>query len=92
MALRILLVDDHQMMRDGLRAILEKVDDYSVVGEAGSGREAVQLVAGRMITEASGNVSLETVRGIAEAGVDIISSGALTHSVKALDLGLDFHS
>ena len=55
-------------------------------------REAVQLVAGRMITEASGNVSLETVRGIAEAGVDIISSGALTHSVKALDLGLDFHS
>ena len=55
-------------------------------------REAVQLVDRRMITEASGNVSLETVRGIAEAGVDIISSGALTHSVQALDLGLDFHS
>lgn len=54
-------------------------------------REAVQLVDRRMITEASGNVSLETVRGIAEAGVDIISSGALTHSVQALDLGLDFH-
>ncbi len=54
-------------------------------------REAVQLVAGRMITEASGNVSLETVREIAESGVDIISSGALTHSVEALDLGLDFH-
>ncbi len=54
-------------------------------------REAVQLVDRRMITEASGNVSLETVREIAETGVDIISSGALTHSVKALDLGLDFH-
>ncbi len=54
--------------------------------------EAVQLVDRRMITEASGNVSLETVRKIAEAGVDIISSGALTHSVKSLDLGLDFHS
>ena len=55
-------------------------------------REAVQMVDGRMLTEASGNVSLETVRRIAEAGVDIISSGALTHSVKTLDLGLDFHS
>jgi two-component system NarL family response regulator len=43
MTLRILLVDDHRMMRDGLRSILEKVDDYSVVGEAGSGREAVRL-------------------------------------------------
>ncbi len=55
-------------------------------------REAVQMVDGRMLTEASGNVTLETVREIAEAGVDIISSGALTHSVKSLDLGLDFHS
>ena len=53
-------------------------------------REAVQLVDGNMITEASGNVSLETVRKIAETGANIISSGALTHSVKALDLGLDF--
>lgn len=44
MTLTILLVDDHQMMREGLRAILEKVDNYLVVGEAGSGREAVRLV------------------------------------------------
>lgn len=44
MTLKILLVDDHQMMREGLRAILEKVDNYSVIGEAGSGREAVRLV------------------------------------------------
>lgn len=53
-------------------------------------REAVQLIDGRAVTEASGGVNLQTVRGIAETGVDWISVGALTHSVKALDLGLDF--
>ncbi len=52
-------------------------------------REAVQLVAGRAITEASGNVTLETVREIAETGVDMISSGWITHSAPILDLGLD---
>lgn len=52
-------------------------------------REGVALVAGRAIIEASGSVSLETVREIAETGVDVISVGALTHSVRALDLGLD---
>ncbi len=52
--------------------------------------KAVKMVAGKMITEASGNVNLDTVTAIADTGVDIISSGALTHSVKALDLGLDF--
>ncbi|HXF52887.1 MAG TPA: carboxylating nicotinate-nucleotide diphosphorylase [Hyphomicrobiaceae bacterium] len=52
--------------------------------------EAVRLVAGRALTEASGGVSLETVRAIAESGVDLISSGALTHSAPALDIGLDF--
>lgn len=51
---------------------------------------AVGLVVGRAITEASGQVTLETVRAFAEAGVDIISVGALTHSAPALDLGLDF--
>jgi nicotinate-nucleotide pyrophosphorylase (carboxylating) len=40
--------------------------------------------------EASGGVNLETVRGIAETGVDFISVGALTHSAPALDIGLDF--
>lgn len=53
-------------------------------------REAVALAAGRVILEASGGVTLETVRGIAETGVDLISSGALTHSSPVLDLGLDF--
>lgn len=52
-------------------------------------RQGVALVAGRALVEASGNVSLATVREIAETGVDIISSGALTHSVRSLDLGLD---
>lgn len=53
-------------------------------------RAAVALVAGRARTEASGGVRLETVRTIAETGVDFISVGALTHSARAVDLGLDF--
>lgn len=52
-------------------------------------REAVQLVAGRAVTEASGNVTLETVGPIAETGVDMISSGWITHSAPILDLALD---
>jgi nicotinate-nucleotide pyrophosphorylase (carboxylating) len=52
-------------------------------------REAVRLVAGRAITEASGGISLDTVRAVAETGVDLISSGALTHSAPVLDIGLD---
>jgi len=53
-------------------------------------RDAVARCAGRVVTEASGGVTLETVRAIAETGVDRISVGALTHSAPALDLGLDF--
>lgn len=49
----------------------------------------VEIVGGRAIVEASGNVTLETVGDIARTGVDVISSGALTHSVRSLDLGLD---
>jgi nicotinate-nucleotide pyrophosphorylase (carboxylating) len=49
----------------------------------------VDQIGGRAIVEASGNVTLETVGAIAATGVDVISSGALTHSVRALDLGLD---
>jgi nicotinate-nucleotide pyrophosphorylase (carboxylating) len=51
-------------------------------------REAVALVGGRAELEASGGVSLETVRGIAQTGVDFISVGALTHSAPALDVSL----
>jgi nicotinate-nucleotide pyrophosphorylase (carboxylating) len=53
-------------------------------------REAARLNAGRAVLEASGNVSLETIRGIAETGVDRISVGALTKDVKALDLSMRF--
>jgi nicotinate-nucleotide pyrophosphorylase (carboxylating) len=53
-------------------------------------REAVKLVGARAVTEASGGVTLDTVRQIAETGVNWISVGALTHSAPALDLGLDF--
>jgi len=52
--------------------------------------EAVKLTAGRAALEASGNVTLETVRAIAETGVDYISSGAITHSAPSLDVALDF--
>ncbi len=52
-------------------------------------RTGVTQVAGRATVEASGGVNLQTVRAIAETGVDVISVGALTHSARALDLGLD---
>ncbi len=51
--------------------------------------EAVRRAAGRVVLEASGGVNLETVRAIAETGVDLISVGALTHSAPVLDIGLD---
>jgi nicotinate-nucleotide pyrophosphorylase (carboxylating) len=53
-------------------------------------KAAVDKVAGRTVTEASGGVTLDTVRQIAETGVDLISVGALTHSAPSLDVGLDF--
>jgi nicotinate-nucleotide pyrophosphorylase (carboxylating) len=52
-------------------------------------REAVTLVAGRARTEASGGVTLDTVREIAETGVDAISVGALTHSARSLDVSME---
>jgi nicotinate-nucleotide pyrophosphorylase (carboxylating) len=53
-------------------------------------RAAVELVAGRALTEASGGVNLDTVRAIAETGVDLISVGALTHSYRAVDISMLF--
>ncbi|MFO7983982.1 MAG: carboxylating nicotinate-nucleotide diphosphorylase [Desulfuromonadales bacterium] len=53
-------------------------------------RKAVELCAGKALTEASGGVNLETVRDIAETGVDFISVGALTHSVRAIDISMLF--
>ena len=53
-------------------------------------KKAVGIVAGRAITEASGNMGEKDLRAVAETGVDLISIGALTHSVKALDISLKF--
>lgn len=53
-------------------------------------REAVQRTAGRAVLEASGGITEATIRAVAESGVQLISVGALTHSVRALDLALDF--
>jgi nicotinate-nucleotide pyrophosphorylase (carboxylating) len=52
-------------------------------------RKAVAMVSGRLVIEASGGITLETAAAIAETGVDYLSSGALTHSVQNLDVGLD---
>ena len=52
-------------------------------------RDAVALVKGKLVTEASGGITLDSVAAIAETGVDYVSSGALTHSVINLDIGLD---
>jgi nicotinate-nucleotide pyrophosphorylase (carboxylating) len=51
-------------------------------------REAVKVINGRFLTEASGNITLENIRSVAECGVDFISVGALTHTIKSLDLSL----
>ena len=52
-------------------------------------RQAVERVNGRALVEASGGITWDTVREVAETGVDLISIGALTHSVTALDMSLD---
>jgi nicotinate-nucleotide pyrophosphorylase (carboxylating) len=52
-------------------------------------RRGVALVAGRAITEASGGINEKTVVPFAEAGVDVISIGDLTHSIRAVDISLD---
>jgi nicotinate-nucleotide pyrophosphorylase (carboxylating) len=78
------LVQLEQVLRHPVDAVL--LDNMSLDDL----RRAVAMTGGRVLTEASGGVTLETVRGIAETGVDLISVGALTHSAPVLDLGLDF--
>jgi nicotinate-nucleotide pyrophosphorylase (carboxylating) len=77
---------------DQVRAALEAKADIIMLDNMSPTQmaECVRLVGGRAITEASGGVNLDTVRRIAETGVDWISVGALTHSAPALDLALDF--
>lgn len=81
-------VDDLETLATVLRhpvdaVLLDNMDTATL-------RSAVEIVGRRTLTEASGGVTLETVRAIAETGVDLISVGALTHSAPILDLGLDF--
>ena len=71
------------MLAAGVDTIM--LDNFTLADLA----EGVALVGGRARVEASGNVNLATVAGIAATGVDVISIGGLTHSVRALDLGLD---
>lgn len=81
-------VDDLETLATALKQPIDAVllDNMDVA----TLRQAVAMVAGRALTEASGGVTLDTVRAIAETGVDLISVGALTHSAPILDLGLDF--
>jgi nicotinate-nucleotide pyrophosphorylase (carboxylating) len=74
-----------------LREVLNEGADAVLLDNMTPGqlREAVALAGGRLVCEASGGVSLESVGTIAETGVDLISVGALTHSAPTLDLGLD---
>jgi len=77
---------------DQLRELLELKVDAVLLDNMGPEllREAVALVDGQLITEASGRITAATAVPLAEAGVDLISSGALTHSAKVLDIGLDY--
>lgn len=75
-------------VREALAVGVERILLDNMIPE--SMAEAVHLTAGRARLEASGNVTLETVRRIAETGVDYISVGALTHSVKVFDVSFDY--
>ncbi len=82
---------------------VESVEDAATAAAAGADlilldnmppaemAEAVRAVAGRALVEASGGITLETIREVAASGVDLISSGALTHSVRGLDISLEIH-
>ncbi len=81
-------VESLDQLREALEAEADVVllDNFSLE----SLKEAVSLVAGRALVEASGGVTLETVRSIAETGVDFVSCGALTHSAGSIDLSMEF--
>lgn len=76
----------------GVQEALEANADIIMLDNMSPGqmRQAVALVDGRALLEASGGITLDTIRGVAETGVDLISVGALTHSAPSLDISLDF--
>jgi len=75
----------------GVQAALEAGADIIMLDNMSieAMREAVQLIAGRALVEASGGITLERIRAVAETGVNVISCGAITHSATALDISLD---
>ena len=75
---------------DELQEALAAVPDVIMLDNMSSAdmKKAVKITAGRVPLEASGNVTLETLTAIAETGVDFISSGALTHSARAVDISM----
>jgi nicotinate-nucleotide pyrophosphorylase (carboxylating) len=73
----------HEVLAEGADVVLLDNMDIKTL------KQAVALIEGAMLTEASGGVTLDTVTAIAQTGVDMISVGALTHSPRVLDLGLD---
>jgi nicotinate-nucleotide pyrophosphorylase (carboxylating) len=83
-------VDDLDQLDEALAADADSIllDNMDV----GTLREAVRRTGGRARLEASGGITLDTIRDVAETGVDAISVGALTHSVKALDIALEVTS
>jgi nicotinate-nucleotide pyrophosphorylase (carboxylating) len=76
---------------DQLREVVDEGADFCLIDNMtiDQMREAVKIAAGHVKLEASGGVSLDTVKAIAETGVDLISSGGITHSAPILDVGLD---
>ena len=80
------LIQLHEAMEEGVDAVLL---DNMIPEQL---REAVEIVAGRAITEASGRINPQTAAAIAATGVDLISIGWITHSAPVLDIGLDFES
>ncbi len=80
-------VDTLDQLREGLSCPIDAVLLDNMSPEVL--REAVEIVGGKVITEASGNITVETARDIAAAGVDLISAGWLTHSAPSLDVSLE---
>jgi nicotinate-nucleotide pyrophosphorylase (carboxylating) len=81
-------VDSLEQLADVLESGLADVvliDNFDVA----SMKKAVAMVAGRLVIEASGGITLDNIAEIAATGVDYASSGALTHSAQALDVGID---
>lgn len=97
----VLQAREHISGRLKVEVEVDTVEDLDEVLDAGADiilldnmdsdslRKAVEMVSGKAVLEASGGITLATVRSIAETGVDLISVGALTHSVSALDLSLE---